>query len=134
MKYRKPHSINWVSFMLVGVAGLLVYVGIHLWPVYATHSHVRGILLEHVPAFHRANLMPDSVCRQSMEVIKTSIAKQLKQYGINDNAVKLYLRRGKKEIEIEARLKAYARFPWPEKTFEFEISPKVVTDASRIDW
>lgn len=134
MKYRKPHTLNWVTFMLVGMAGLLVYLGVYLWPVYALHSHVRGVLLDHVPAFHKANLMPDGVCRQMMEDIKASIAKEVKQYGLNDQAMKIYLRRGKEEIELEARFKAYARFPWPEKRFEFNLSPKVVTDARRIDW
>jgi hypothetical protein len=134
VKYRKPRAVNWVSFMLVGLAGLFAYLAVYLWPVYTTHSHVRGILLDHVPAFHKANLMPDSVCRQMMEDIRTSIAKRLQQAGINEKAVKIYLRRGKREIELEARLKAYARFPWPDKTFAFDISPKVVTDARPIDW
>ena len=134
MKYRKPRAVNWVSFMLVGLAGLFAYLAVYLWPVYATHSHVRGILLDHVPAFHKANLMPDGVCRQMMEDIRTSIAKRLQQAGINEKAVKIYLRRGKREIELEARLKAYVRFPWPDKTFAFDISPKVVTDARRVDW
>jgi hypothetical protein len=134
MRYRKPRAINWVTFMLLGVAGLLAYLVVFLWPVYAMHSHVRGILLDHVPAFHRANLLPDSVCRGMMEDIRTSIAKQMKQAGLNDKAVKIYLRRGKKEIELEAQFKTHVRFPWPEKTFEFELSPKVVTDASRVDW
>ena len=67
MKYRKPRTINWVTFLLVGVAGLFVYVIIYLWPVYSVHSRVKGILLDHVPALYKANLMPDEVSRPMME-------------------------------------------------------------------
>ncbi len=134
MKYRKPRSVNWVTFLLLGTVGLIAYLAVYLWPVYTTHSHVRGILLDHVPALYKANLMPDDVARLMIENIRKSIAAELKKAGINDKAVKIYLRRGKKEIELEARFKAYAQFPWPEKRFEFNLSSKVVSDATRVDW
>ncbi len=134
MKYRKPRTLNWVLFLLVAMAGLFVYVVWCLWPVYATHSHARGVLLDHVPALYKANLMPDEVGRSMMEDTKKSIFTALRKAGINDKAVKVYLRRGKKEIELEARFKAYAHFPGLEKTFEFNLAPKVVSDATRVDW
>jgi hypothetical protein len=136
MKYRKPRTINWVTFMLVGVAGLLVYLIIYLWPVYSVHSRVKGILLDHVPALYKANLMPDEVSRPMMEGIKNSIAAELNTVGVNDKAAKIFLRRNPKakEIELEVRFKAKAHFPWPDKTFEFNLAPKVVSDATRVDW
>ncbi len=134
MRYRKPHSINWVTFLLIGLAGLLVYAVVYTWPVYAAHSRVRGILLDHVPPLYKANLMPDDVSRGMMEEIKRSIADQIKKAGMNDKAVKIILRRSPKFVELEARFKAYARFPFPEKTFEINLSPKVVSDAARVDW
>jgi hypothetical protein len=69
-----------------------------------------------------------------MEDIKTSIATQIGKAGINEKGVKIYLYRGPKEIGLEARFKARAHFPFPDKTFEFEVSPKVVSDATRVDW
>jgi hypothetical protein len=134
MKYRKPRTLNWVTFMLVGMVGISVYLAVYLWPVYSSHSRVKGILLDHIPTLYKANLRPDDTMRAMIDEMKLSIAKDLKKAGINDKAVKLYIRRNPKEIELEARFKAYARFPWPDKTFEFNLSPRVVSDATRIDW
>ncbi len=134
MKYRKPRTLNWVTFLLLGMVGLGVYLGIYLWPVYSTHSRVKGILLDHIPTLYKANLRPPETTREMIEQMKTSIFTELKKAGINDKAVKLYVRRNPKEIELEARFKAYARFPWPDKTFEFNLSPRVVSDATRVEW
>jgi hypothetical protein len=134
MKYRKPRTINWVTFLLVGVAGLFVYLIVYLWPVYSVHSRVKGILLDQVPALYKANLMPDEVSRPMMEGIKNTIAAELKKLGINDKAAKIFLRRNPKEIELEVRFKAKAHFPWPDKTYEFNLAPRVVSDATRVDW
>jgi hypothetical protein len=134
MKYRKPRSFNWVTFMLLGVAGLLVYVVVCLWPVYSVRARVKGILLDHVPALYKANLRRDDVQRNMLAEIRTSIAAELNKAGINDKAVKIFLRHNPKEIELEVRFKAKAHFPYPDKTYEFDLAPKVVSDATRVDW
>lgn len=134
MKYRKPSPFNWVSVSLVLVAALLVYVVVCLWPVYSIRSRAKGILLDHVPMLYKANLRPDEVCRAMIEDIDRSIRTELQKAGINEKSVKLYLRHNPKEIELELQFKAQARFPWPEKTFEFDLAPKVVSDATRVDW
>lgn len=131
MRYRKPRTLNWVSFLLLALAGLGAYLIIYLWPVYTAHSRVRGILLDHVPALYKANLRSD---RTMMEEIRTSIADAVKKAGINDKAMKIYLRGNPKVIELEAHFKARAHFPWPERTYEFDLKPKVVSDATRVDW
>jgi hypothetical protein len=134
VKYRKPHTLNWVSFMLLGLVGLFVYLAIYLWPVYSTRSRVRGILLDHVPMLYKANLRPTEVTQVMLEDIKTSIRAEIQKAGINEKTVKIYLRHNPKEIELEVRFKARAHFPWPDKTFEFDLAPKVVSDATRVDW
>jgi hypothetical protein len=134
MKYRKPRTLNVVTFMLLGSMGLVAYSLIYLWPVYSASARVKGILLDHVPALYRANLRPDDVARSMMEDIKTSIANQLGKAGINDKGVKIFLTRSPKEIGLEARFVAHAHFPFPDRTFDFNLSPKVVSDATRIDW
>jgi hypothetical protein len=134
MKYRKPRTLNVVTFMLLGSMGLVAYILICLWPVYSSSARVKNILLDHVPALYRANLRPDDVARAMMEDIKTSIAAQLGKAGINDKGVKIFLTRSPKEIGLEARFVAHAHFPFPDRTFDFNLSPKVVSDATRIDW
>jgi hypothetical protein len=134
MKYQKPRSINLVTFMLLGAAGLVVYLLLYLWPVYSASSRAKGILYDHVPALYKANLRGPDVSQAMMADIKTSIAKELEKAGINDKAAKIFLYRNPKEIGLEVRFKAKAHFPFPDKTYEFELSPKVVSDATRIDW
>ena len=134
MKYRKPRAINWVTFLLVGVAGLLAYLLIYLWPVYSVRARVKGILLDQVPALYKANIMPDDVSRPMMDDIRKNIGVELKKLGINDKAAKIFLRHNPKELELEVRFKASAHFPWPDKTYEFNLAPKVVSDATRVEW
>jgi hypothetical protein len=120
--------------MLLGGAGLVAYVLFYLWPVYSASARAKGILYDHVPALYKANLRSDDVTRSMLEDIKTSIAKELDKAGINDKAAKVFLYRSPKEIGLEVRFKAKAHFPFPDKTYEFELSPKVVSDATRVDW
>jgi hypothetical protein len=134
MKYRKPRSINVVTFLLIGGAGLAVYILVYLWPVYSASSRAKGILYDHVPALYKANLLGADISRTMMDNIKTDIAKELDKAGINSKGAKIFLTRNPKEITLEVRFKTKAHFPFPDKTYEFEVSPKVVSDATRVDW
>jgi hypothetical protein len=134
MKYRKPRTLNWVTFALVLGVGLAGYLLVYLWPVYSASSRAKGILWDHVPALYKANLRGDDVARAMIDDIKTSISAELHKAGINDKGAKVFLYRSPKEIGLEVRFKAKAHFPVPDRTFEFELSPKVVSDATRIDW
>ena len=134
MKYKQPGSFNIVSFALLIGMGLVVYVLVCLWPVYSASSRAKGILYDHVPALYKANLRSTDVTQAMLEEIKTSIATELQKAGIGDKGAKIFLYRSPKEIGLEVRFKTKAHFPVPDKTFEFEVSPKVVSDATRVDW
>jgi len=134
VKYKKPHTLNWVSFAMVLAAGLVAYVVVYLWPVYTAASRVKGILWDHIPALYKANLRPPDVCQSMIEDIKTGIATEIRKAGVNDKAAKIFIYRNPKEIGLEVQFTAKARFPVPDRTFEFHLSPKVVSDATRIDW
>ena len=134
MKYRKPNSFNVVTFVLLAGTGLLIYVVYCMWPVYSASARAKEILYDHVPALYKANLRGPDVSRTMIEDIKVSIAKELAKAGINDKAAKILLTRDPKEISLEVRFKATAHFPVPDRTFEVEVSPKVVSDATRVDW
>jgi len=134
VKYRKPSMFNWVTAMLILLAALCVYLIVCLWPVYSARSRAKGVLLDHVPAMYRANLRTDDYGRSMMEGIKKDIAAALAKAGINEKGAKIILRRGQKDFEMEVRFKARAHFPFPDKTYEFELAPKVVSDAARVDW
>ncbi len=132
MKYRQPSSLNIVSFALLIGMGLVGYLLVCLWPVYSASSRAKAILYDHVPALYKANLRSGDA--NALDEIKTSIASGLEKAGINDKAAKIFLYRSPKEIGLEVRFKAKAHFPVPDRTFEFDVSPKVVSDATRVDW
>jgi hypothetical protein len=134
MRYTKPRAFNLVTLLLLVGTALVVYVLVCLWPVYSSSSRVKGLLYDQIPALYKANLRPDDVARSMIETIKENLAAEMKKNGINDKAAKIFVRRNPKEIGLEARFKAKAHFPFPERTFEFELSPKVVSDATRVDW
>jgi hypothetical protein len=134
VRYKKPHSFNSVSLLLILAAGFAAYLLIYLWPVYSASSRARGVLLDHIPTLYKANLRPSDVAAGMIETMKESIAAQLNKAGINDKAAKIYVTRNPKEITLQVKFMAKAHFPFPDRTFEFELSPKVVSDATRIDW
>ncbi len=134
MKYKKPSALNWVSFALLVAAGFAAYLVIYLWPVYTASARAKGILYDHIPALYKANLRGDDIARAMIEDIKTGIATELRKAGINDKAAKISIYRSPKEIGLEVRFKAHAHFPVPDRTFDIELSPKVVSDAARVDW
>ncbi len=134
MKYKKPSAFNLVTVCLLLGTGLVVYVLVCLWPVYSASSRAKGILHDHVPALYQANLRAPETGGGMLDDIKASIASELQKAGINDKAAKIFLYRGPKEIALEVRFKTVAHFPFPERTYEIEVSPKVVSDATRVDW
>jgi hypothetical protein len=133
MKYRKPRSFNSVTFIILLVLGLSGYVLVCLWPVYTASARVTSMLHDQIPALYKANLRPDSASSM-VEVIKEDIAKELEKLGINEKAAKIFISRSPQEIGIEVRFKAKAHFPYPDRVVEFDLSPKVVSDATRVDW
>lgn len=134
MKYKKPGAFNTVSVGLLIGMGLVVYALVCLWPVYAASSRAKGILHDHVPALYKANLRSDNMTAGMLDDIKKSIATELAKAGIDDKTAKVFLYRSPQEIGLEVRFKTKAHFPFPDKTVEFEVSPKVVSDATRVDW
>jgi hypothetical protein len=134
MRYKKPRTFNLVTFLLLVGTGLVAYVLVCLWPVYSSSSRVKGLLYDQIPALYTANLRPDDISRGMIEAIKENLAAEMKKNGINDKGARIFVYRNPKEIGLEVRFKTKAHFPFPERTFEFEMSPKVVSDATRVDW
>jgi hypothetical protein len=134
VKYKKPRSINTVSVGLVLLIGLLVYVGVYTWPVYSLSSRAKGVLLEALPLLYRANLRPESIALSMINDLKKSIPESLRKAGVRDPNLEVVLSRSKKEVSIEAHFSATAFFPVINKTYAFELSPRAVTDAARIEW
>lgn len=73
IRYKKPHSINTISVALVLLLGLMVYVIVCTWPVYSLSSRAKGVLLDALPMFYRANLRPEAVASVMIMNLKKSV-------------------------------------------------------------
>ena len=134
IRYKKPHSINTISVALVLLLGLMVYVIICTWPVYSLSSRAKGVLLDALPMFYRANLRPEAVASVMIMNLKKSVPQNLRKEGVRDPHLEVVFSRSKKEVSIEAHFIATAVFPVINKTFDFHLSPRAVTDSARIEW
>lgn len=133
-KYKKPRSINAVSIMLVLLLGVATYLAICTWPVYSLSSRAKGVLLDNIPMLWRANLLNENATISMINDLKKNVPVALRKAGVKDPNLKLVFSRNKKEVTIEAQFKASAYFPVIDKTLEFNLSPRAVTDAARVEW
>jgi hypothetical protein len=133
-RYKKPHSINAVSLALVLLLGLTVYVIVCTWPVYSLSSRAKGVLLDALPVLYRANLRPESTASAMISDLKKSVPENLRKEGVRDPHLEVVFSRSKKEVAIEAHFVATAFFPVINKTHDFHLSPRAVTDSARIEW
>ena len=133
-KYRKPRSINTVSLALLALLGLGIYLIIATWPVYSLSSRAKGVLLDALPVLYRANLRPESTASVMIRDLKKSIPQDLRKQGVRDPNLEVILSRSKEEVSIEAHFAVRAVFPGINKTFDFHLSPRVVTDSARVEW
>ena len=133
-RYRKPRSINTVSFALLLLLGLAVYVIVCTWPVYSLSSRAKGVLLDALPMLYRANLRPEGTASAMIKDLKKSVPQELRKLGVKDPNLEVVFSRSKEEVAIEAHFVAPAFFPVIDKTFEFHLSPRAVTDAARVEW
>lgn len=133
-KYKKPHAINTTSVSLLLLLGLGVYVIACTWPVYALSSRAKGVLLDALPILYRANLRPESTASIMIGDLKKSVPQDLRKEGVRDPHLEVIFSRSKKEVSIEAHFVASAFFPVINKTFDFNLSPRAVTDSARVEW
>lgn len=133
-KYKKPHAINTTSVSLLLLLGLGVYVIVCTWPVYALSSRAKGVLLDALPMLYRANLRPEGTASVMIGDLKKSVPQNLRKEGVRDPHLEVIFSRSKKEVSIEAHFVATAFFPVINKTFDFNLSPRAVTDSARIEW
>lgn len=134
MKYRKPKSFNSVTLLLLLGLAFAGYLLVYLWPVYSGSAKVRSLLREHIPTLYRANLLPSDTAIPIIEKLKGDILDQMVKQGIDPKTIKLDVSRDSQEISLQAHFKIKAHFPYPDRTFEFEVSPKVRSDAARVEW
>jgi hypothetical protein len=134
VEYKKPRRLNAVSISLAVVVGAMVYTFVALWPVITLRSNVKSELSEALPHLWKLNLLPEGRARAEVVKLKKIITDQLRKTGIKDDKLELVVNRDKQRVALEARYAAAATFPWSQRKWVLHFSPRVETDAARVDW
>jgi hypothetical protein len=134
VEYKKPRRLNVVSGTMALVLGALIYVGVALWPLATLRSNVKSELSEALPHLWKINLLPEGRARPEIVKLKKLITEQLRKTGIKDDKFELVMARDKQRVALEARYTAAAVFPWSQRKLVLRFSPRVETDAARVDW
>lgn len=134
VEYKKPRRLNFVSvtllFVVVG-AGYFLY---SIWPLLSLRSAVRDEMAEALPALWKLNLRPEGQARMDLVKLRRTMIDKLRKKGIRDQKFELVISRDKKRVGMQARYAATASFPGLNKKMQLRFSPKVETDAERVDW
>jgi hypothetical protein len=134
VEYKKPRRLNVVSISLALVLGAMAYTMVALWPVITLRSNVKSELSEALPHLWKINLLPEGRARAEVVKLKKIITDQLRKTGITDDKLELVVNRDKQRVALEARYAAAASFPWSQRKWVLRFSPRVETDAARVDW
>jgi hypothetical protein len=132
--YKRPRAINPVSITLAIIAAAMVYVAYSLWPIISLRANVKDEMADGLPNLWRLNLRPDEIALPGLAELKKHLVEQLRKQGVKDKKLEVTLVRGKKLVAIEARYTASAVFPYWGKRVDIACSPRVETDAARIEW
>jgi hypothetical protein len=134
VQYKKPRRLNWVSATMALVLGVLVYLFVAAWPLLTLRSNVKNDLAGALPHLWKLNLLPEGRARPEIVKLRKSITEQLRKTGITDEKLELVVARDKQRVALEARYAAAAVFPWSHRKMVLRFSPRVETDAARVDW
>ena len=133
-EYKKPRRINVVSVTLLAMvvgAGYLLYA---VWPLLSLRSQVRDEMADALPALWRLNLRTEGQARMDLQKLRRTMVDKLRKIGIKDQQFELVIDRDKKRVAMEARYAASAALPGLERKLKLNFSPRVETDAARVDW
>lgn len=132
--YRKPKKINVVSFTLLAIVGIMVYLVLAVWPAVTLRLRVKSELEDVLPNFWRVNLRPEDYARAEIARMKRELLEKLPKLGVRDKHPEVVFERGKKRVAIEVRFSTSVTFPVLNKTRTFQLAPRAETDAARVDW
>jgi hypothetical protein len=131
--YKKPRRINLVSIALSLFAVVVAYVGYCLWPVWSLNLAAKDQLASSLPMLYRANLRPGT--KAEIDKIKKELIVNLRNLGVTDKKLEVIATNNKKLVSLEARFRVLVEFEYfNHKKHEFLLTPKVETDAERIEW
>ena len=136
IQYKKPSRLNLVSFSMLVIMAAMGYVGYTLLPAFSLRANAKGELADRLPDIWRANLRPPMVGAAIVDEVKKDLVVKLRRVGVKDKKLRIIIRQNKEFVSIEAQFIASAEFRimGMYRRIDFNMAPRVETDAARIDW
>lgn len=134
IEYKKPSRINPVSISVFLFFGGMVYLGYSCWPALRVSSGAKSEMADVLPHLYRANLQSDALVGQRLLDMKKDLFKALRKAGVKDPKLEIKLLRDQKVVAIEAKFRQVVKFEGTDYKFEIPFSPRVETNAARVDW
>jgi hypothetical protein len=134
IRYRQPQRLNVVSFVILAFMALLGYAMYAIWPAFSLRSNVESELADALPNLWRLNHNAEYAVRMQIDLLKRNLVKSLQKAGVKDKNLKVIFERNKKKVAVEARFATTVTFPVLDKTVIVHFSPRVETDAARVEW
>jgi hypothetical protein len=132
--YKQPRRINAVSISLLLMVAGVGWIGYSAWPIISVNANVKNELGEALPRVYKANLLPEPTSTELITRIHDDLMGKMKKLGVDDPKVEVIISRSKEKVSIETRYTAILALQGTEKTRPLTMSPKVETDAARVDW
>ena len=76
--------------------------------------------------------MADAPARKKVTI--NTLMSKMKKLGVEDPKVEVVITRTKEKVSVEARYTAILTLQGIDKTRPLSMTPKVETDAARVDW
>lgn len=134
IKYKKPSGLNGVSLVLLLLVCAAGYVAFSAWPAFSLKGRVKGEMEDALVQLYRANLRPEPLATQETLATKRRLFDTLRKAGVADKKLEIVVARNKQTVSIEARFSTEVVLQGLDKRFTMTHSPRVQTDASRVDW
>ena len=132
--YKQPRRINAVSISLLLIVCAGGWVGYSAWPIISVNANVKNELGEALPRVYKANLLPEPTSTDAITRVHDELMSKMKKLGVDDPKVEVIISRSKEKVSVEARYTAILTLQGIDKTRPLTMSPKVETDAARVDW
>ncbi len=134
VQYQKPRRLNVVSVTLAISLAIFCWVGVSVWPLLLIRSNVKTALADALPRVWKLNLRTEAQARAGLHKLRRETMEIIRKLGVEDDDLDLIIDRSKERVSLRATYSMSTELRGWSRTFTFNFSPSVETDAARVEW
>lgn len=130
-RYKRPRTLNTVTFLLIIILGGGGYWVSKMWPIFRAKSTSKVILRNAANKFfsfhhHRGTLRGDEE-----RALRQDVIRQFRELGVTDPNLEVTLEEEPKFIRVGANFTMQVKFFWDKKPQVHVLSPSAETSTER---